>query len=278
MACADDSVMVMIQEVATKPSSARTKIFPRQNGSNRLSIAIEPCPWGLSLATRRYIGNTSSGVSATITVWRSARPRRRRGRRSREDTTAWRSSRRPSGTSPSTRNAAGPSTPRLPGRRAAPCAGRAIARAASWGDRLEAGDARRESKSVQSRMCKLLLQDLGGRYVIAPAMQHPSGCRGADPHGFLTPTHPIATRPYGSTTCDSRIAGGAESVGRRAESEAYSASRCSMVCSITRSNAPGPTEMEPWYGWSMSAVTNITKPMNRASRPAMIRCSRRLFT
>ncbi len=65
-ASADDSVMVMIHEVATKPSSARTKIFPRQNGSNRSSIAIEPCPWGLSSATRRYIGNTPSRVSPTI--------------------------------------------------------------------------------------------------------------------------------------------------------------------------------------------------------------------
>src|SRR5918998_1482264 len=64
---AADSVIVMIQEVATKPSRTRTKTFPRQNGSSRSSIATEPCPWGLSFATRRYIGSTPSRVSATIT-------------------------------------------------------------------------------------------------------------------------------------------------------------------------------------------------------------------
>ena len=56
----------MIHEVATKPSSTSTKILPRQNGSRSSSIATEPCPCGLSLATRRYIGSMPSRVSATI--------------------------------------------------------------------------------------------------------------------------------------------------------------------------------------------------------------------
>jgi hypothetical protein len=34
--------MVMIQEVATKPSRTRTNSFPRQNGSRFSSMAIEP--------------------------------------------------------------------------------------------------------------------------------------------------------------------------------------------------------------------------------------------
>ena len=66
VASAEDSVIVMIHEVATKPSRIRTKILPRQNGSSRSSIATEPCPCGLSLATRRYIGSMPSSVSATI--------------------------------------------------------------------------------------------------------------------------------------------------------------------------------------------------------------------
>jgi hypothetical protein len=48
------------------PNSASTKSLPRQNGSSSSSIATDPCPRGLSLATRRYIGNTPSNVSATI--------------------------------------------------------------------------------------------------------------------------------------------------------------------------------------------------------------------
>ena len=65
-ASADDRVMVMIQDVATNPSRTRTKTLPRQKGSSRSSIAIDPCPWGLSLATRRYIGSMPSSVRATI--------------------------------------------------------------------------------------------------------------------------------------------------------------------------------------------------------------------
>ena len=65
-ASAADSVIVMIHEVATNPSRTRTKILPRQNGSRFSSIATEPCPCGLSFATRRYIGSMPSRVSATI--------------------------------------------------------------------------------------------------------------------------------------------------------------------------------------------------------------------
>ena len=38
------SVMVMTKSVEAKPSSARTNTLPAQPGSNRSSIAIEPCP------------------------------------------------------------------------------------------------------------------------------------------------------------------------------------------------------------------------------------------
>jgi hypothetical protein len=66
VASADDKVMVMIHEVATNPSSIKTNVLPRQNGSNRSSMATEPWPCGLSAATRRYIGSIPSRVSATI--------------------------------------------------------------------------------------------------------------------------------------------------------------------------------------------------------------------
>ena len=66
MASADDSVIVMIHDVATNPSSTSTKSLPRQNGSRSSSIATEPWPCGLSRATRRYIGSMPSSVSATI--------------------------------------------------------------------------------------------------------------------------------------------------------------------------------------------------------------------
>ena len=65
-ASAADRVIVMIHEVATKPSRTSTNSLPRQNGSRSSSIATEPCPCGLSLATRRYIGSIPSRVSATI--------------------------------------------------------------------------------------------------------------------------------------------------------------------------------------------------------------------
>ena len=42
VASADDSVMVMIQEVATKPSRVSTNSLPHQNGSSRSSMATDP--------------------------------------------------------------------------------------------------------------------------------------------------------------------------------------------------------------------------------------------
>ena len=42
VASADDSVIVMIQEVATKPSRVSTNSLPHQNGSSRSSMATEP--------------------------------------------------------------------------------------------------------------------------------------------------------------------------------------------------------------------------------------------
>lgn len=66
VASAADRVIVTIHEVATKPSSTSTKSLPRQNGSSRSSIATDPCPCGLSRATRRYIGSIPNRVSATI--------------------------------------------------------------------------------------------------------------------------------------------------------------------------------------------------------------------
>src|SRR3954452_795638 len=66
LASAADRVIVMIHEVATNPSSTSTKILPRQNGSRCSSMATEPCPWGLSFATRRYIGSMPRRGRATM--------------------------------------------------------------------------------------------------------------------------------------------------------------------------------------------------------------------
>ncbi len=66
VASAADRVIVMIQDVATKPSRTSTNNLPYQNGSRSSSIATEPWPFGLSWATRRYIGSMPSRVSATI--------------------------------------------------------------------------------------------------------------------------------------------------------------------------------------------------------------------
>jgi hypothetical protein len=59
-------LIVTIHEVATNPSSTSTNSLPRQNGSRFSSIATDPCPCGLSAATRRYIGSMPSSVNATI--------------------------------------------------------------------------------------------------------------------------------------------------------------------------------------------------------------------
>jgi hypothetical protein len=58
--------MVITQEVATKPSRHRTNSLPFQNESRRSSMAIEPCPCGLSAATTRYMGNIPKSVNSTI--------------------------------------------------------------------------------------------------------------------------------------------------------------------------------------------------------------------
>ena len=52
-ASAAESVMVMMKSVQAKPRSTSTKSLPRQNGSSRSSMAIDPWPCGLSAATRR---------------------------------------------------------------------------------------------------------------------------------------------------------------------------------------------------------------------------------
>jgi hypothetical protein len=56
----------MIHEVATNPSRTSTNTLPFQKGSKFSSIATDPCPSGLSAATRRYIGSMPSRVRATI--------------------------------------------------------------------------------------------------------------------------------------------------------------------------------------------------------------------
>ena len=65
-ASAADKVMVMIHDVATKPRRTRTNTLPRQNGRRSSSMATDPCPWGLSLATREYMGSMPSRVSRTM--------------------------------------------------------------------------------------------------------------------------------------------------------------------------------------------------------------------
>jgi hypothetical protein len=59
-------VIVMIHDVATNPSSTSTNSVPHQKGSSRSNIATEPCPFGLSAATLRYIGSMPPSVSSTI--------------------------------------------------------------------------------------------------------------------------------------------------------------------------------------------------------------------
>jgi hypothetical protein len=61
-----DRVMVITQEVATKPSRHNTNTLPFQNESRRSSIAIEPWPCGLSRETTRYIGIIPRRVNPTM--------------------------------------------------------------------------------------------------------------------------------------------------------------------------------------------------------------------
>ena len=60
--------MVIRKSVAAKPSKVRTNSLPCQNDSSRSSIAIEPSPWGLSSATRRYTGRAPARVTITSTM------------------------------------------------------------------------------------------------------------------------------------------------------------------------------------------------------------------
>ena len=65
LASAAERVMVMMKSVSANPRSTSTKSLPRQNGSRRSSMAIEPWPCGLSSATRRYTGSAPNRVSST---------------------------------------------------------------------------------------------------------------------------------------------------------------------------------------------------------------------
>ena len=69
VASAAESVIVITKSVATNPSSTRTKSLLFQRENNASSIAIEPSPFGLSVATRLYIGSAPKSVrSTTISV------------------------------------------------------------------------------------------------------------------------------------------------------------------------------------------------------------------
>src|SRR4028118_1860065 len=65
-ASAAERVIVTIHAVATNPSRTRTRILPFQNESRFSSIAIEPCPLGLSRETTRYIGSIPNRVRSTM--------------------------------------------------------------------------------------------------------------------------------------------------------------------------------------------------------------------
>ena len=58
--------MVIMKSVAIKPSNTSTVSLPGQNESNLSSMAIEPCPCGLSSATRLYIGRAPKRVKSTM--------------------------------------------------------------------------------------------------------------------------------------------------------------------------------------------------------------------
>jgi hypothetical protein len=65
-ASAAERVIVTIHAVATNPSRQSTNSLPFQNDSRFSSIAIEPCPCGLSAATTRYIGSIPNRVKSTM--------------------------------------------------------------------------------------------------------------------------------------------------------------------------------------------------------------------
>ena len=65
-ASAAERVIVTSHPVATNPKRQSTSTLPFQNESNLSSIEIEPCPWGLSSATRLYIGSAPNRVKSTM--------------------------------------------------------------------------------------------------------------------------------------------------------------------------------------------------------------------
>ena len=65
-ASAAERVIVTSHPVATKPKRHSTSTLPFQKESNLSSIEIEPCPCGLSSATRLYIGNAPNRVKSTM--------------------------------------------------------------------------------------------------------------------------------------------------------------------------------------------------------------------
>jgi hypothetical protein len=59
-------VIVTMKSVAMKPRRHSTKTLLFQNESNLSSIAIDPCPCGLSAANLRYIGSAPKSVRSTM--------------------------------------------------------------------------------------------------------------------------------------------------------------------------------------------------------------------
>src|SRR5215207_7871615 len=62
-----EMVMVTTKAVSTKLISTSTRILPCHHERSRSSIEIDPSPWGLSAATRRYIGKAPKRVTSTRT-------------------------------------------------------------------------------------------------------------------------------------------------------------------------------------------------------------------
>ena len=67
VASAADNVMVMMKPVAANPSRHSTRALPRHLGSSSSSTEMLPCPFGLSSATRQYIGSAPKSVRRTRT-------------------------------------------------------------------------------------------------------------------------------------------------------------------------------------------------------------------
>ena len=56
-----EMVIVTTKAVSTKLISTRTRILPCHHERSRSSIEIDPSPWGLSAATRRYMDRAEEG-------------------------------------------------------------------------------------------------------------------------------------------------------------------------------------------------------------------------